>query len=428
MSPSEKVWAPRTDLDAEECVLGLALTWPALLPEFVGELSAADFYGPSHAALFAAIVELYQDGRAVDTTSVADVLRRGGSLEVVGGRAKLVALIASSPSPSMARTHAGIVRREAMARRLDKAAMDTRAALADGADPVVVADEVEERIRRLDRGAHLPERYWRSVDDYLAADHSTVGVPLIEGLSYQHTRTLVIAAEKLGKSLIMRQIAFCAAAGVHPFTFKPIEPVRVLLWDAENDDDELVPTMRTLLKLIEAVTGPTTLRPAILSAPYGVDLRSRRDRAEIEEVLEDFRPQLIIGGPLYKLMEQPDNVTDPRHAERLQRVLDDIRKRWGCAVLLEHHAPSGRQGQAREIRSVGGQRWAAWPEVTVALHEKKQANGPSSVEVRFPHPPRGHFRWPKRFDRGIKPGDWPWYPVGRATAQVVEVAPAEEEF
>jgi replicative DNA helicase len=201
-----------------------------------------------------------------------------------------------------------------------------------------------------------------------------------------------------------------------------MDPVRVLVLDAENDDDELVPTSNRLLAMLARTPESQPLRPSLLSAPYGLDLRSRRDRSELEEVLEDCRPQLIVGGPIYKLLPQDHQTSDPRHAEELQHILDDVRKRWGCALILEHHAPAGKPGGEREIRSVGGQRWAAWPEVTIALYNSKDPQTPDSAEVRFPHPTRGKFRWPKRFDRG-KDYEWPWMPVLRSTEGLTKEEP-----
>jgi replicative DNA helicase len=404
----------RANLEAEECVIGLALSNRTVLPNLVADLQPEDFYRPGFGRVFAIIIDLFNEGMGVDAVTVSDQLHAQGKLDELGGRAGLLELSINVPSAASAGTYAQIIRREASARRLDTAAGEAREALANHGDPVEIADALEERVRTLDRGGRLPERYWRNWDEYRVADHEGVGVPLIDGICYQHTRTILIAPEKLGKSMLARQIAFCAAAGIHPFTFHRMEPVRVLVVDAENDDEELLPTSVTLIDLLNKTEDAQPLRPALLSAPYGMDLRSRRDRGELEEVLEDLRPQLIIGGPIYKMLPQGDNTSDPRHAEQLQRILDNVRKRWGCALMLEHHAPAGRAGEARELRSVGGQRWAAWPEVTVALHTRKGDEGkPDGADVKFPHPPRGRFKWPKRFDRGTQPDDWPWMPVWR---------------
>lgn len=218
-------------------------------------------------------------------------------------------------------------------------------------------------------------------------------------------------------SILLRQMAMCFAAGLHPFNARvQIEPVRTLLFDVENDDDELA-TMERIRSGIERRLGPDAPHPAVYSVPYGVDLATRRDLGDFLAVLEDYRPQLIIGGPIYKMTDQRSDLSEDRRAAIVQTVFNDVRKRWGSAVILEHHAPSAGSGRARDVRAKGGQVWAAWVNMTIALHP---TNGGDSAEVRYPHPPRGHFRWPKRFDRGSQL-DWPWMPVMRTP--VLDVQP-----
>lgn len=407
----------RYSQEAEECVLGSALLAQGLnrevLDQLVADLAPEDFYGPNHGTIFAAVSHLHAEGMAVDITTVSDLLGRQGVLDQIGGGHKLLQLTVNTPSVRSASSYASIVRRESAARKLAHSLLEGSTRLRSGDAPLEVAEDVEAALRGLDRGGQLPQRFWRSWNDYAADEHEGAGVPLVDGMCNQHTRIILLATEKLGKSMLARQIAFCAAAGVHPFTFKSMPPVRVLVLDCENDDDELLPTSDRLQRCLAANPIAGAGRPALFSAPYGLNLRSRRDRSELEEVLEDVRPQLIVGGPLYKMLPQADSTSDPRHAEELQRLLDDIRRRWGCALMLEHHAPAGKTGQEREIRSVGGQRWAAWPDVTIALHQIKDPTQPPGAEVKFPHPTRGKFRWPRTFERSSHEWEWPWIPVLR---------------
>lgn len=281
--------------------------------------------------------------------------------------------------------------------------------LAEQADPLDVADLLAVQIAGLDRLGSAPDRFWHGLSEYLDAEHGAEGVSLVPGMINRLTRVIVIATEKAGKSLLTRQFAMCVSAGIHPFTFDDIAPVRTLIVDAENDDAELRPTIGRMLEVVRRRV-PHAMGPALMSSPYGMDLARRRDRGELEAVLEDCRPELVIAGPIYKMLRQDDRTSDPRHAERLQEILDDIRRRWKCALVLEHHAPMGKSGAERELRSVGGQRWAAWPEVTIALHRNTR-QGPDRLDVRYPHPPRGSFRWPRAFERAGHAHEFPWLPL-----------------
>jgi len=233
----------------------------------------------------------------------------------------------------------------------------------------------------------------------------------VKCITVDHEDGMYLAGEQCiptHNSVMLRQIAFCAAAGIHPFTLHPITPVRVLVLDAENDDDELRPSADLFRSLLAETPGAQPSEPALLTRPFGMDLRARRDRSELEEALESFRPQLIVGGPVYKLMPRREREDIDSHAAAMHQILDSFRRRWGCALILEHHAPTGKSGAEREIRSKGGQQWEAWPEVTVALHSRTTITGSQWLDVRFRHPPRGNYRWPKKFDRGTRPGEWPW--------------------
>lgn len=404
----------RCNLEAEEMVLGSALLSRPAVESLVADLNPEDFYRPAYAATFAAIVELHQEGMAVDTVTVSDVLRRQGQLDDLGGAATLVSIMGNVPSAASAGYYASIVRREASARRLTHACTEASTALYASGDPLEVANTLTSQIAALDSGGRLPERFWRTWAEYSVVEHQGVGEPLVPGVLNQHTRVIVLASEKGGKSMLLRQFAFCVAAGVHPFRFEAIEPVRVLVLDAENDDDELMPSSDAIRAVMQTVPIAQPIEPALFSAPYGMDLRSRRDRSELEAVLESFHPQLIIGGPVYKIMPTREGESIDTHAAAMHRILDGFRKRWGCAIMLEHHAPTGAPGKQREMRSKGGQQWAAWPEVTVALHRKTD-NSEIRFDVQFPHPTRGQFVWPRRFLRGTRPGEWPWIPVLRAS-------------
>lgn len=397
------------DLEMEACALGAMLNSTPSLVQLVQELDASDFHRPAHATAFAAMVRLYSEGHAVNEKTLASELRKRGGLDSIGGPAGIVDLLSNVPSSSItsAKTYAAAIREHASQRRLLAAANEVVESAYKLADPTEIADGLLEALSKLDRGGSLPERYWRSTSEYLAADKGESAIALIEGVLPGLSRSLVLASEKAGKSLCLRQFGECAGAGIHPFTFRPIEPIRVLIMDAENDDDELERTLPVIKAVIDGRLGKEHPEPALFSSPYGVDLMARRDISELHAVLDDFRPQLIIGGPIYKLIDESRHTSEDARAAALQRIFDDIRRRYGCALILEHHAPTGRDGQ-REIRSKGGQKWDAWVNATIALYAR---NGGQAVSVKYVHPPRGNIRWPKGFERSARPGDFPWMPV-----------------
>ena len=103
---------PPQSLEAEQSVLGAVLlsdhTMYALVIE-IG-LRPADFYRPSHAAVFEAMLALYEQGEPVDKLTVTEKLKQSGRLDDAGGAAAIEALAAAPPVVGNAGQYGKIVK------------------------------------------------------------------------------------------------------------------------------------------------------------------------------------------------------------------------------------------------------------------------------------------------------------------------------
>src|ERR1700683_1886132 len=72
---------PPHSLEAEESLLGAMLLSRDAIAVALERCSATDFYRPANGQIFAAITSLYGDGEPADAVTVAEALRRSGSLE-----------------------------------------------------------------------------------------------------------------------------------------------------------------------------------------------------------------------------------------------------------------------------------------------------------------------------------------------------------
>ena len=99
-------------------MLGAMLLSRDAIAVVVEQVSAEDFYKPSHAHIFAAITSLYARGEPADYVTVPEELRRVGVLDASGGAAALMALQANTPAISSAGRYARIVQEHALLRRL----------------------------------------------------------------------------------------------------------------------------------------------------------------------------------------------------------------------------------------------------------------------------------------------------------------------
>jgi 5S rRNA maturation endonuclease (ribonuclease M5) len=222
---------------------------------------------------------------------------------------------------------------------------------------------------------------------------------VIPGLLERGERVIVVAAEGVGKTMLARQIAICAGAGVHPFTYQPMKPVVTLTIDLENPERIIRRTSRSIYGAAAAVSHTKNHQSHLLVKPQGLDLLRLDDRAVLEEHLENVQPDILIMGPLYKAFLDPGGRTSEAVAIEVARYLDTIRDVFKCALWLEHHAPLGTSMTSRELRPFGSAVWSRWPEFGVSL-QPDMTGMPYHYDVRHFRGARDERQWPTRIKRG----------------------------
>jgi replicative DNA helicase len=111
---------PPHNLEAEQSVLGAILLADTTLYGLVINegLKPEHFYREQHAAIYRAMLQLYQESREIDVLTVTEQLRTTGKLEEVGGAAMVDALAGAAPAAGNVREYARIVHNNALLRRL----------------------------------------------------------------------------------------------------------------------------------------------------------------------------------------------------------------------------------------------------------------------------------------------------------------------
>lgn len=88
---------PPQNIDAEECVLGAVLLKNDAMDE-IDFLVSTDFYQERHRKVFAAMVELSQDGQPIDLVTLQARLKDSDDLEAAGGLERLMYLAGRVPT------------------------------------------------------------------------------------------------------------------------------------------------------------------------------------------------------------------------------------------------------------------------------------------------------------------------------------------
>ncbi len=405
---------PQQAIDSERALLGACFLSMQAIRDVKDLVMASDFSSEALRATFQAVLTLYEDGIRPDPVSVAAELAKNG---IEASLEELSSIQNAVPAISMAKTYAHEVVRTSQVRSAQMIlAQSVESGYAwDKSGPEYV-DSVLQSLERVD----LAPREVTHVEEvlplaaFLAIEDETPAQWLIPGMLRARWRAIFVAGEGVGKAVLLRQIAIFCSEGLHPFTGDPLpRPLVTLYVDGENPADAIKHQSNLSLR-DRRLTG--TGAAYIWSCEAGLDLRGRRDQSKFEAAMADVRPDILCLGPLYKMFRKGRDDHEDAAAE-VASFLDDIRVRYNCAVLIEHHAPKGSLS-GRELNPFGSSVWMRWPELGIKLVVE---DGQIGVQGYATDLTVGYFRgkrveatWPVSLRRGGEQGP-PWvgqWPTG----------------
>ena len=261
------VHVPPQNLDAERSVLGAMMVSAASLdPVFADvRLAGDDFYRERHRVVYEAIKTLYERDEAIDALTVTEFLTQTGKLEAAGGRAEVQSLPDQVPAPGNSRHYAGIVKQNALLRRLLGAAQQIQQSVhTHEGEPQQLAEQAE---RLLFEAAHREQAGdFRQLNEVLLSeverleklsmgDASVTGTPsgfndldAITG-GFQPGNLIVLAARPgMGKCLAGSALVYDPVSGGR-------RPIKAVVEAFERGEDAWVASMGTDFKLGRARVG-----------------------------------------------------------------------------------------------------------------------------------------------------------------------------
>ncbi len=217
----------------------------------------------------------------------------------------------------------------------------------------------------------LPDTIWASD---LAKEPEPDHFWKIPDLFEQGDRCLLTGGEGEGKSTLIRQWGIMAASGIHPFTLEPIPRQMVFLMDLENSREQIKDEIN---KICESAGIPVPEPPwlRVASWPAGLDLPSSDFEAALSRRLEENIPDLLMGGPLYKMSDL--SVADENQAKQVVSAIDRLREKFHFALVMEAHqvnesvafnTSTKKFVRNRQIRPFGASLWRRWPEFGFCLY------------------------------------------------------------
>lgn len=121
---SDKTNVMPNNLDAEQALLGCMLIDNEILADVLEKLNEDDFYQESHQYILSAMKIIFAEHKPLDLITIIDKLDTEGNLEKAGGVSYLTELTQTTPSSANYNHYFDIVRRDAINRRLIRAARD----------------------------------------------------------------------------------------------------------------------------------------------------------------------------------------------------------------------------------------------------------------------------------------------------------------
>lgn len=223
---------------------------------------------------------------------------------------------------------------------------------------------------------------------------------VIPGLLERGDRLVVTGYEGMGKTTWIRQLAICAASGVHPTTLDLIRPVKGLVVDVENSVKQWQ-RQTSRMAATAAKHGTGSPRENLHVHCQGrMDIRKDKDLGLVHRLVDEHQPEILCIGPIYKL--SPTALKNDEEAAPVIAALDSLRDR-GLVLIIEAHAPKMSNGQ-RDLAPRGSAALMGWPEFGFGLAPATEDQSMADV-VRWRGDRETGRAWPKQMYRG---GAFPW--------------------
>ena len=331
------------DLAAETALLGAAMLSTAALEVLGTQTKPEDFYSPAHRHIARALARAFAEGWPADPVTVADELRRRGSLDLVGGTAALLEIQSSAPASINAERYAHIVRDHATLRRLigsaGEVADSAYGGAEDASEAVARARALFDQVAATDGSRNASTLDVADVGALLDADLEPEEAHFLtrsdgQALLYPGKMHVFQGEPSSGKSMI----------AVHASVEILARDGAVLYLDYEDTAKGI---LRRLLALgVDPAVARERFRYIQPSGAFG-----STEKAELERILATLNPDLVVIDGVAEALAR-DGLSEDKASEvvgwieRLPRWLS----RSGAAVLMLDHVVKDREQQGRWAR------------------------------------------------------------------------------
>ncbi len=325
---------------AEQSVLGCAMSGQRPLAEVISIVKKDDFYRPDHQIIFDVICELFEESQPVDIITVTDALESKDMLEKSGGLTYVSSLPDLVPVVANAAYYADLVRQKSMLRRLISAMDEVRGLCFNDQDSVdVLMDVAVKRIHdiRENRDAagfeSLKEILARSVNELAelakgkprekAVQTGFYSLDKVLGGLRPGSLVIVAARPAMGKSAFALNIAQKAAT---------LYKVPAAVFSLEMSKEEIGNRMLSAQSLVNArslTTGDlktedwdkiSNAMPPLWAAPIYIDDRSGTNVMEMMSKCRQLKMENKLGLIIIDYLQLMSGNRSTRSESRQQEI------------------------------------------------------------------------------------------------------------
>ncbi len=365
---------PPQDLDAEKGVLGSIMLVPNACDDVALIIRPEDFYADANQKLFAQMLAMHEEGKAIDAVLLAERLRAEGEFEAVGGAAYLAEVAQSVPVAAHAVYYARIVRDKSILRALIHSSTEIlRDAYDSTTPPEEMVSQAEQKIfavhdeRSSDQITNIHDLLVEAFDRIDARLEHGEGVGIPTGFTDLDNRTgglhaseLVILAARpsMGKTALATNIAeYVTIEANVPTLFVSLEMAKLELAQRMLCSQGKINANKFRTGFISAEDRKDLVAASnkLSKAPMFVDDTPSRTVSEIAACGRRMKRKGGLGLIVidYLQLIQPDDPRDPRQeqvakmARRLKGVARELEVPVLCLAQLNRQVEASRDNRPK---------------------------------------------------------------------------------
>jgi len=241
----------------------------------------------------------------------------------------------------------------------------------------------------------LPAPKFLTLSDMVSIETNTKMPPqIITGVLYKGSKMIISGSSKAGKTLSLLHLGLAVSNG------KPWMGHETTQGNVIYLDFELKPRMaaQRITSIIAANPGIYKQNPRFLYCGLRGQARSLEDLVHHIEDLPDFKPDMVIVDPFYKLATGADENDAGAISEVVNRM-EQFSERLDCSFVYAHHFSKGNKSDTDHIdRASGSGVFARDPDAILTLtpHEEEDHLVLEATVRDFSSPPPKvvEFEWP----------------------------------